>query len=270
MSDPNGVIAARRPTIDRYHRLNCAPTVVIDMDVHVEPALAWIDRLNAGLKADASRVGLLHAVIKATALALRTHTLFNCAYNGRFRLIQNGGIDIGAPVVEGDTSITVVINGADMLAVPEISRQFSKNLIEAREEHARQARRPWYAETALAGAVMAAADNARQGLRALVPAWESRWLMEQHKRLGAFMITDVSGEGVTACHGQLTAPHLAGLAMLAIRDDVVVENGTPRTRRMLPLALEFDHKLADAGASSRFLVQIKAALEAPEKALENS
>ncbi|MFA6034948.1 MAG: 2-oxo acid dehydrogenase subunit E2 [Myxococcota bacterium] len=270
MSDLNGVIAARRPTIDRYHRLNCAPTVVIDMDVHIEPALAWIDRLNAGLPAGAQRVGLLHAMIKATAIALRTHTLFNCSYNGRFRLVQNDGIDIGAPVVEGDTSITVVINGADTMSVTEIAAQFSRHLIEAREEQAHLARRPWYAETALAGAVMAVAQNARQGLRALVPSWESRWLREQHRTLGAFLITDVSGEGVTACHGQLTAPHLAGLAMLAIRSDVVVESGVPRTRRVLPLALEFDHKLADAGASSRFLVQIKAALEAPEKAIENA
>jgi len=43
---------------------------------------------------------------------------------------------------------------------------------------------------------------------------------------------------------------------------VMAHNGQPAVRRVLPLSLTFDHRVVTGGEAARFLVALKAALEA--------
>ena len=90
MDTPRDIIAARRYVIDRFHRKNCAPTVVIDMDVEIGRALTWIEGLNAA-RLGGAEVTLTHAVLKATAMGLREHIFYNYGYNGQYRIVPHDG-----------------------------------------------------------------------------------------------------------------------------------------------------------------------------------
>jgi pyruvate/2-oxoglutarate dehydrogenase complex dihydrolipoamide acyltransferase (E2) component len=104
-------------------------------------------------------------------------------------------------------------------------------------------------------------------IQKLFPAWERAHFKLLRKYMGSFMVTNVGTLGVTACHGQLVKPSISALIVLAMRDDVRVVDGKPEVTKVLPLALEFDHKLADAGNASQFLKDIKRNLEQPEERL---
>jgi pyruvate dehydrogenase E2 component (dihydrolipoamide acetyltransferase) len=263
MFDPNGTVAERRREIDRFHRHNCAPTVVIDMDVWIEPAFALVKEINNTAPEGSPKVTLRDAVIKASALALRKNTIYHSAYNGRYMLLPSEGIDIGTPVPDGQSAVVAVVKNADTLSLGEIAAAVGKAVEDLSAGRGRPAERPWHAGRLLLGAAMFAGGGLRRVVRSRLPSLEKRWLESEHKKLGGFMVTDVSEAGVTACHGQLTQPLVSSLTMLAIKDEVSTEKGAIRVRRMLPLALEFDHKLLDAGGSSRFLSEIRGLLESP-------
>lgn len=265
MDTPRDIIAARRYVIDRFHRANCAPTVVIDMDVEIGRALAWIEALNAARPGGAVEITLTHAVLKATAMGLREHIFYNYGYNGRYRIVPHDEIDLSVPIDVGGAPAFVVVRGADRLSVPGIASVFSERAAEARSSGEaavvplkRLEEIPFLAGAAAAVQALARAAAAR------IPALENR-LFERHRRItGTFPVNDVHASKVTAMHGQLAYPHLAGLSVLGLRDDVVVKDGAPSVKKILPLALEFDHKLIDAGAGAKLLAAVKRNLEEPE------
>ena len=268
MFDPLDYVAKRKPMVFRFHRLNCAPTVVIDMDVEIEAALRHKDALAARPEAAGVKITLNHLILRATALALREHILFNYDYNGRFRLHANDKIDLRSPVEVDDLPIHVVVPDTDEKSVVEIARTWEAKLEETRRlVKERMARRMKFERLPVLPEVLSYARLASLPLQKLIPAWERAHFKLLRKYMGSFMVTNVGTLGVTACHGQLVKPSIAALIVLALRDDVVVEDGQPRVRKVLPVALEFDHKLADAGNASGFLKDIKRNLEQPEERL---
>jgi pyruvate/2-oxoglutarate dehydrogenase complex dihydrolipoamide acyltransferase (E2) component len=275
MKEFKSIVADRRAIIDSLHRLNCAPTVVIDMDAGIGRLLAWLDALNSASPTGAPEVTLLHAVMKATALSLKEHPLYNCAYNGRRRIVPSESIDICAPVtvdiaavgkgVPRPVTLFVVLPATDRLGIREIAEQFTGRLeFLKRERSGADPSLPWYSERPLLAAAASVVEGLLRTARPRFPAWEKRWMRERAEQSGTFMVTDVSGEGLTACHGQLYQPFIAGLTALAVRDDISFRDGIPAARKVLPMVLEFDHKLADAGPSSRLLSTIRRHLEEPE------
>lgn len=264
MDTPSDIIAARRYVIDRFHRRNCAPTVVIDMDVDIGKALAWIDGLNASRRGGAE-VTLTHVVLKATAMGLREHIFYNYGYNGSYRIVPHDEIDLSVPIDVGGAPAFVVVPGTDRLTIHDIARVFSENAAAARSsgEAAVVPLRRIEKMPLLAGAAAVVQALARAAAER-IPALEDR-LFEHHRRVtGTFPVNDVHASKVTAMHGQLAYPHLAGLSVLGLRDDVVVHGGAPSVKKILPLALEFDHKLVDAGVGAKFLAAVKRNLEDPE------
>ncbi len=269
MIDAREYIAKREPLIHRFHRLNCAPTVVIDMDVDIEPALAWKKELASRPESRDVAVTLNHIVLKATAMALREHILFNYDYNGKYRLIPNDKIDIRSPVEIDDLPVHVVVPDTDEKSVFEIAATYAQNLEKVREiVDRRVARRLRFHRLPLLPRLLAAVRTWSIPVRDFVPAWERKHFDLLRKFIGSFMVTNVGTLGVTACHGQLVKPSLAALIVLAIREDVEIRDGKPASRKVLPLALEFDHKMADATNAARFLKVIKRNLEEPEKYCE--
>lgn len=269
MFDPKQYVALRKPMVFRFHQLNCAPTVVIDMDVDIEPALAYKAALSQRGETAGVKVSLNHIVLKATAMALREHILFNYEYNGHFRLQANDRIDIRSPVQQGDLPIPVVVPETDRKSVIEIARCWAEREAETRVAVQRyQQRRLRFERLPLLPELLGHALIASMPLQKWVPGWERRRFALERRFMGSFMVTNVGTLGVTACHGQLVKPSIAALVVLALREDVEVVDGQPRLRRVLPLGLEFDQKMADAGDAARFLAAIKRNLEQPEQCCE--
>jgi pyruvate/2-oxoglutarate dehydrogenase complex dihydrolipoamide acyltransferase (E2) component len=270
------LVAARRRIIDSLDRQKCAPTVVIDIDCDAGKILDAVESLNSPLPAGAPRVTLLHAVMKAAAVALSGHPLFNCAYDGRYRLVPAERIDVCAPVAvdlphhEGESPLTaeafVVVPGTGSLTLPEIAAEFQKRLETERAALlSSESRLPWHAGLPILNAAAGAAERLADRMCSYFGSWEERWMRGEQARYGTFKVLDLTAEGVTAYHGQLAKPFLAEMAMLAIRNDVVVKDGRPVEKRTLPMVLAFDHKLTDSGPASRLLADTRLLLESPEK-----
>ncbi len=268
MFDPREYVAKRKPMVFRFHRLNCAPTVVIDMDVEIAAALRYKAALAERPEAQDVRVTLNHLILRATALALRKHILFNYDYNGRFRLLPNDKIDLRSPIEVGDLPVHVVVPDTDKKSAIEIARVWEEKLTETRRfVQQRMERRMKFERLPVLPELLGYARLASLPIQKLLPAWERAHFKLLRMFMGSFMVTNVGTLGVTACHGQLVRPSVAALIVLALRDEVRVIDGQPVVTRVLPLALEYDRKLADAGMASEFLKDIKRNLEQPEERL---
>ncbi|MEK9649507.1 MAG: 2-oxoglutarate dehydrogenase complex dihydrolipoyllysine-residue succinyltransferase [Gammaproteobacteria bacterium] len=99
----------------------------------------------------------------------------------------------------------------------------------------------------------------------------------QKARDGKLEIQDMQGGTFTISNGGvfgsllstpiLNAPQTAILGMHKIQDRAVVVNGEITIRPMMYLALSYDHRLIDGKEAVGFLVNIKEALELPERLL---
>lgn len=264
---PEEIIAMRRLVIDRFHRLNCAPTVTINMDAYIEPAMRWKEALNTDERARTYRITLNHIILKATAMALREHIFFNYDYNGKYRIYPNERIDIRTPVDLGEFPMHIVIPETDKKDVFEIARIFNERLEEVRRNIDVQMQK--YIDfqrrrRLLSTAVNLFSEFARR-VRPHFSRWEKRWFDIQHKYIGTFMVTNMGTLGVIDCHGQLVKPSIAALLVLSTRDVIEVVENRPVIKKYLGLALEFDHRVIDAGGAGRFLTTIKRNIEEPER-----
>jgi pyruvate/2-oxoglutarate dehydrogenase complex dihydrolipoamide acyltransferase (E2) component len=267
MRTPEEIIGLRRVVIERFHRLNRVPTVTINMDARVEAALAFKDSASRDPRANAYKATLNHVVLKATAMALREHLLFNHDYNGRGIIWENDRIDIRTPVDMGEFPMHIVVPDTDRKDIFEIAASFNEKLQEVRgrvgtlmEKYiAFQRDRP------LLSAGLNALTAFSRRVRPLVPPWDRRWYAWQHRVMGTFMVTNMGTLGVIDCHGQLVRPSIGALLVLAVREVVEVEDGAPVVRRYLPLALEFDNRVAETAQAGAFLAAIKRNIEEPER-----
>jgi len=264
---PEEIISMRRLVIDRFHRLNCAPTVTINMDAFIEPALTFKDKLNQDERAKRNKITLNHIILKATAMALREEIFFNYDYDGKYKIYPNDKIDIRTPVDLGEFPMHIVIPDTDKKNLYEISQAFSERLEEVKKNIDNQMKK--YVDfqmkkKGLSTLVNIWTEIARRA-RPFFPKWEKRWFDIQHKYIGSFMVTNMGTLGVIDCHGQLVKPSIAALLVLSMKEVVDMVDNSPVSRKYLGLALEFDHRVVDAGEAGRFLQKIKRNLEEPEK-----
>ncbi len=264
---PEEIIAMRRMVIDRFHRLNCAPTVTINMDAFIEPAIVFKDKMNQDERAKRYKITLNHIILKATAMALREHIFFNYDYDGKYRIYPNDKIDIRTPVDMGEFPMHIVIPDADKKDVFEIAQTFNERLEEVKKNIDNQMQRYVDFQTKRRGlsTLLNIWTEIARRARPYFPKWEKRWFEIQHKFIGTFMVTNMGTLGVIDCHGQLVKPSIAALLVLSSKDIVEIVDGKPVNRKYLGLALEFDHRVTDAGEPGRFLSTIKRNLEEPEK-----
>ena len=266
MRSPEDIISMRRIVIDRFHRINRVPTVTINMDVAIAPAAAFKDRCNEDPRAKGVKITLNHVILKATAAALREHIFFNYDYDGRYRIYPSERIDIRTPVDFGEFPVHIVVPDTDKKDVFGIAAAFNEKLEEYRAKIESLMER--YIAFQKNRRIMAAAVNAltefTRRARPLVPPWQKRWFDLQHRVIGTFMVTNMGTLGVVDCHGQLVKPSIGALLVLAAKDVVELRDGTPVAKKVLPLALEFDNRVAELGQAGAFLAAIKRNLEEPE------
>jgi pyruvate dehydrogenase E2 component (dihydrolipoamide acetyltransferase) len=82
---------------------------------------------------------------------------------------------------------------------------------------------------------------------------------------GVFTITNLGMFGVEEFSAIINPPESAILAVGAIREGVMVENGAMRPSRLMTVTLSVDHRVIDGVLSAQFLKTLKALLEAPEQ-----
>jgi pyruvate dehydrogenase E2 component (dihydrolipoamide acetyltransferase) len=82
---------------------------------------------------------------------------------------------------------------------------------------------------------------------------------------GIFTITNLGMFGVEEFSAIINPPESAILAVGAIREGVVVENGAMRPSRLMTVTLSVDHRVIDGVVAAQFLKTLKELLENPEQ-----
>ncbi len=82
---------------------------------------------------------------------------------------------------------------------------------------------------------------------------------------GVFTITNLGMFGVEEFSAIINPPESAILAVGAIREGVIVENGAMRPTRLMTVTLSVDHRVIDGVVAAQFLKTLKELLEAPEQ-----
>src|SRR6266850_1799651 len=84
-------------------------------------------------------------------------------------------------------------------------------------------------------------------------------------RGGTFTITNLGALGGTGAIPIINYPEVAILGVSRAREEPVVQDGRIVPRRLLPISLTFDHRVADGADGARFAAAIVRRLERPEQ-----
>jgi pyruvate dehydrogenase E2 component (dihydrolipoamide acetyltransferase) len=168
--------------------------------------------------------------IKAAVAALKAHPRFNASLDmDQEEIILKHHYHIGAAVDTDRGLMVPVIRDADRKSVTELARELP-----------------------------ALAEKTRNGE-----------VDRKEMTGGTFTITNVGPLGGTGFTPIINYPQVAILGMAKARLQPVVmgdmDNYRVKPRLMLPLALGFDHRIVDGADAARFMGEIIAALENPEK-----
>ena len=167
-------------------------------------------------------------LLKAAALALRAHPRFNASLDAQAgELILKRYCHLGVAVATDRGLIVPVLRDVDRKPVMEIARELG-----------------------------ALARRVREGKATL-----------EDLRGGTFTISNIGALGGTGALPIINYPEVAILGVARAREEPVVRNGQIVPRRLLPLTLTFDHRVADGADGARFAADIVRRLERPDQLL---
>jgi len=171
-----------------------------------------------------SRLTMLAFVMKAVTVCLKQRPQFNASLDPfRGELIYKKFYNLGFAADTDRGLVVPVLKGVD-----------SKNLIEISE------------------GVAALAQRAREGTIGV-----------EDFRGGTFTVTNVGSLGGTGLIPTINYPEVAILGMGKMQDRPVVRDGQIVVRKMLPLTLAFDHRMADGADAARFMNDLVESLSNP-------
>jgi pyruvate dehydrogenase E2 component (dihydrolipoamide acetyltransferase) len=170
------------------------------------------------------RLTLMAFVIKAVTAGLRAAPAFNASLDPfREEIIYKKYYNIGFAADTGRGLVVPVIHGTDTRSIVDISEQI--------------------------------ADKAARARAGTLPPEEMRG--------GTFTITNVGPLGGTALLATINYPEVAILGMGRVQEKPVVRDGQIVIRRILPLTLAFDHRVADGADAARFVGELARQLSDP-------
>lgn len=180
--------------------------------------------LREQLKNGNIKVSINDFVVRACALALKDRPVVNSGFNSvNQTIVQFKTIDIAIAVGFEGGLITPIVRHADFKNLGEISLEV-KNL----------------------------AQRAKEGK------------LEPHEyKGGSFTISNLGMYGVTNFQAILNPPQSAILAVSAIQDVPVVENGTVIPGKIMNITLSVDHRVIDGVEAALFIKVLKNYLENP-------
>lgn len=170
------------------------------------------------------RLTLMAFVIKAVTAGLRAAPAFNASLDPfREEIIYKKYYNIGFAADTGRGLVVPVIHGTDTRSIVDISEQI--------------------------------ADKAARARAGTLPPEEMRG--------GTFTITNVGPLGGTALLATINYPEVAILGMGRVQEKPVVRDGQIVIRKILPLTLAFDHRVADGADAARFVGELARQLSDP-------
>lgn len=87
---------------------------------------------------------------------------------------------------------------------------------------------------------------------------------------GCFTISSLGGIGGTAFTPIINAPEVAILGVTRSAERLALVDGQPRSRRVLPLSLSYDHRVVNGADAARFCRAVATALARPEGLLNDN
>jgi pyruvate dehydrogenase E2 component (dihydrolipoamide acetyltransferase) len=170
------------------------------------------------------KLTLLSFVVKAVTAGLRATPSFNASLDPfREEIIYKKYYNIGFAADTGKGLVVPVVKETDRKSIMQI-----------------------------AASIEALAQKAREGR-----------LEVDDLRGGTFTITNVGPLGGTALIPTINYPEVAILGMGKVQEKPVVRDGQIVIRRMLPLTLAFDHRVADGADAARFVTEMVRQLSDP-------
>jgi pyruvate dehydrogenase E2 component (dihydrolipoamide acetyltransferase) len=170
------------------------------------------------------KLTLMAFVVKAVTAGLRAAPAFNASLDPfREEIIYKQYYNIGFAADTGRGLVVPVIHGTDTKSIIQLS-----DLI---------------------------ADKAARARAGTLPPDEMRG--------GTFTITNVGPLGGTALLATINYPEVAILGMGRVQEKPVVRGGQIVIRKILPLTLAFDHRVADGADAARFVGELARQLSDP-------
>jgi len=174
------------------------------------------------------RLTLLAFVVRAVVAALRDAPAFNASVDPlREEILYKKFYNIGIAVDSGRGLVVPVIRGADRKTIVQLAESIE--------------------------------DLARRGREGKLEVEDLRG--------GTFTITNVGPLGGTALIPIINYPETAILGMGRVQERPVVRDGQIVIRRILPLTLAFDHRVADGADAARFVNTLTRLLSDPRELL---
>jgi pyruvate dehydrogenase E2 component (dihydrolipoamide acetyltransferase) len=171
-----------------------------------------------------AKLTLLPFVVRAVVAGLRRHPMFNASVDPfRELIVVKKFYNVGVAVDSGHGLVVPVLHAADGRSVLDVSL-----------------------------ALEALSAQAREGKLDIADL-----------RGGTFTITNVGAIGGTSSVPIINYPEVAILALGRMQEKPVVREGQIVIRKMLPLTLAFDHRVADGADAARFMNDIVRLLSDP-------
>jgi pyruvate dehydrogenase E2 component (dihydrolipoamide acetyltransferase) len=170
------------------------------------------------------KLTLMPFVMKAVAAGLRAAPSFNASLDPfKEEIIYKKYYNIGFAADTGRGLVVPVIPDADRKSIIQLADEIFTKAVQAREGD--------------------------------LPA--------QDMRGGTFTITNIGPLGGTAIMPTINYPEVAILAMGQVQEKPVVRDGEIVIRKILPLTLAFDHRIADGADAARFVREMVRQLSDP-------
>jgi len=215
------------------HRMTTSKVLVPHV-VHMDEAdITLLDNFRKAEKVrregqPGGNLTILAFIIKAITVGLKEYPMFNASLDPfKEEIIYKKYYNIGIAVDSDRGLIVPVIKGADNLSIMEISRQIES-----------------LAERARTGDINVSELNG-----------------------GTFTITNVGALGGTGMTAAINYPEAAILGMGRAQDKPVVRNGEIVIRKMLPLSMSFDHRIADGANAARMITGLIERISDPNRLL---
>jgi pyruvate dehydrogenase E2 component (dihydrolipoamide acetyltransferase) len=188
-----------------------------------------IIRANEGrAREQGAPLTLTSFILKAVALALRRHPVFNASLDApRGEMVLKRYCHLGVAVATERGLIVPVIRDVDRKPILELARELA-----------------------------ALARRVREGRATL-----------DDLRGGTFTVTNIGALGGTGAIPIINYPEVAILGVARGRQEPVVQDGQVVPRLMLPITLTFDHRVADGADGARFAAEVVRLLEHPDQLL---
>jgi len=272
---PRNPNTAVRRALLWWFRPPASPYVSLNFAVEFGPARAYLDRLA---KQEGTRVTVQDLLAAAVARTLHAHPLAN-AQIVRNRIVLRERVGVAVPVnllghpggARRELGVTVVAR-AESLSLRDLAETGRRSVAQERQGHGTNGliraltRLAEIVPQPVFFAAMDVVDQLRQA------PLSGEWMF---RAMPATTLLSNAGaafskvSGVVFRGASISPPPRLGhvgtvWGVSAVQDEVVVADGQPAVRPMLPIVLVFDHRLVDGVAAGRLALYFAGILADPE------